>query len=84
MTSPRLTRYTLSYKTSRRDKWLSLPYTHHSLALAREYIRRYMLDQLRLHPTLEQRYMIDQQGVGPIETGELHPSGRITRTTLHY
>ena len=84
MTPPKLLSYKISYTTSLNDKWLTMPHICHNLGATREYIKRYMLDQLRLHPTLTQRYMIDQQGTGPIEAGELLPSGRLTRTTLHY
>ena len=84
MTPPKLLSYKISYKTSLNDQWLTMPHVCHNLGATREYITRYMLDQLRLHPTLTQRYMIDQQDTGPIEAGELLPSGRLTRTTLHY
>lgn len=84
MTASKLLSYKISYKTSLHNTWLTMPHICHNLGATREYIKRYMLDQLRLHPTLTQRYMIDQQGTGPIEAGELLPSGRLNRTTLHY
>lgn len=84
MTTQTATTYTISYKTSRQPNWLRMRHTSHNLAAAREYITRYMVDQLRLHPSLDQRYMIDQQGVGPVEAGELLTSGRLISTTLSY
>ena len=84
MTTQTATTYTINYKTSRQPNWLRMRHTSHNLAAAREYITRYMVDQLRLHPTLDQRYMIDQQGVGPVEAGELLSSGRLVSTTLSY
>ena len=84
MTSPTTTTYTISYQTSRQPNWLRMRHTSHNLAAAREYITRYMVDQLRLHPTLDQRYMIDLTGTGPVEAGELLTSGRLISTTLTY
>lgn len=84
MTTKPSTIYTISYKTSRQPNWLRMRYTSRNLTAAREYITRYMVDQLRLHPTLDQRYMIDLTGTGPVEAGELLTSGRLISTTLTY
>ena len=84
MTTQTTTTYIISYKTSRQPNWLRMRHAMHNLTAAREYITRYMTDQLRHHPTIDQRYMIDQQGVGPVEAGELLSTGRIISTTLSY
>ena len=84
MSTSKATTYTISYKSSRHTSWLHMRHSSHNLAAAREYIIRYMTDQLRLHPSLIQRYMIDEQGTGPVEAGELLATGRLSRTTLSY